>query len=127
MTYFIHLLKKALSSMVITIILILALWGTLYQLTDFETVTGYLAIGFIVCILNTMIRNLRQDNEQNLLWVKSSWFVMAGVVLVLYHAGFTFAAVFVAAAILASPFFWATMYEAIVGFVLLTSLARNLF
>ena len=103
--------------------LILVFWSALYHLTDFGTVFKYVGIGVFVCMINTLILNLRQRKFVTVFQVKSSWVVMAGVVLVLYHAGFEAAAVFTAAAFMASPLFWATLYEGIVGLTLLAVLA----
>ena len=122
MEYFINLLKKAARSLVVTTILILALWGTLWHLTDLATVGNYFFVGVGVCAFNTVICNYKNRKEKNLLRVQSSWVIMAGLVLVLYHAGFAAAAVFAAAAIFVSPLFWATMYEAFVGLTLLIQL-----
>lgn len=118
------MLKKAVRSTVITVVLILMLWGILYHLTDFKTVESYFWTGVGVCVLNTFFYNLRKHEIENLFQVQLNWVVMAGVVLVLYHAGFMPAAVFVAAAILVSPLFWATMYEGIVGLTLLITLGH---
>lgn len=124
MEYFINLLKKSLKSMVIATILILVLWVSLYNLTDFETVATYFLIGVAVCVFNTWIDNLRKRKIKNILHVRSSWIIMAGMVLVLHHAGFTAAAVVTAAVIFAIPFFGATICEGIVGLTLLVTLAR---
>lgn len=124
MKYFISLFEKNLKMMVFSAILIVVLWGTLYHLTDFETVTSYFWTGFAVCACNTFIANLRAKRINNLISVQGTWIIMAGNVLVLYHAGFEAAAVFVAAAILASPFFGARIYESFVGFTLLVTLVR---
>ncbi|MBQ8480997.1 MAG: hypothetical protein IJ532_00485 [Alphaproteobacteria bacterium] len=126
MEYFINLLRKALKSMLITTVLVLTLWITLYNLTDFNTVSNYFWMGVAVCSANTVLSNLRSHKFENLFQVQGSWVVMAGLVLVLYHAGFEAAAVFTAAAILASPFFGATVYEGIVGFTLLVTLANSI-
>ena len=122
MEYFVNLLKKAVKSMVVTTILILVLWGTLWHLTDFATIEAYFFTGVGVCALNTVILNCQKHKTESLLQVQSSWIIMAGVVFVLYHAGFEAAAVFVAAAILVSPLFWASIYEGIVGLTLLINL-----
>lgn len=124
MEYFINLLKKSLKSAVVTTILILVLWVTLYNLTNFETVAVYLGIGVAVCVFNTWVDNLRKRKIVKILQVRSSWIVMAGAVLVLHYAGFTAAAVVTAAAIFAMPFFGATIYEGVVGLTLLVTLAR---
>ncbi len=124
MEYFVNMLKKAAKSALIVNALILTLWGTLYALTDLETVVDYFWIGFVVCLLNSLIIYLRRTKTKIIFHVQSSWLIMAGVVLVLYHAGFAAAAVVVAAAILASPFFWASIYEGIVGLSLLLMLAK---
>lgn len=126
MKHFINLLKKAIKSVVIITILIAVLWGTLYHLTDFDTVVRYLGIGAAVCAINTVIYNFRQHKITSLFYVKGLWVIMAGVVLVLYYAGFEAASVFVAAAILASPFFGATISEGLVGLTLLITLAHIL-
>lgn len=122
MEYFVNLLKKAARSLVVTTILILVLWGTLWHLTDLATVENYCFIGIGVCAFNTVVCNYKNRKEKNLLKVQSSWVIMAGLVLVLYHAGFEAAAVFAAAAILVSPLFWATIYEGFVGLTLLIQL-----
>jgi len=124
MEYFVNLLKKAARSLVVTTLLILVLWGTLWHLTDLTTVETYIFMGMAVCAFNTVVCNCKNHQEKNLLKVQSSWVIMAGLVLVLYHAGFEAAAVFAAAAIFASPFFGATIYEGIVGLTLLINLAR---
>jgi len=124
MEYFVNMLKKAAKSALIMNVLILTLWGTLYALTDLETVVDYFWIGFVVCLLNSLIIHFRRTKTKIIFHVQSSWLIMAGVVLVLYHAGFAAAAVVVAAAILASPFFWASIYEGIVGLSLLLMLAK---
>lgn len=124
MEFFIYLFKRALKSTIITIILIVALWITLYELTDFDTVKNYFWTGLAVCAANTMIANLRKHRIENLLQIQGVWIIMAGVVLVLYHAGFVAAAVFTAASFFALPFFGATVYEGIVGLTLLITLAR---
>lgn len=124
MEYFINIMKKAIKSMVISIALIIFLWSALYSLTDFATIGAYLSYGLAVCLINTIIANLRAHRIENVLKVSSSWIIMAGAVLVLYHSGFTAAAIFLSAAILASPFFGASLYESIVGLSLLITLAR---
>lgn len=124
MSYFTSLLGKAIKSMIVTVILIMVLWGTLYHLTDLATVTAYFWTGVTVCFCNALIANLRAKKIKNLIIVQGSWVIMAGLVLVLYHAGFVTASVFVAAAIFASPFFWASIYESFVGLTLLITLAR---
>ena len=93
MEYFINSLKKAVKSMFITTAMILLLWGVLYHLTDFETITNYFWIGVAVCSINTVISNLRKRRIENILHVSGYWIIMAGIVLVLHHAGFTAAAV----------------------------------
>ena len=123
MEYFVNLLKKAVKSMAVTTLLILLLWGLLWHLTDFATVENYFFTGIGVCAFNTVICNYKKRKVENLLLVQSHWIVMAGIVLVLYHAGFDVAAVFAAAVILASPLFWATIYEGFVGLTLLINLA----
>ena len=126
MEYFINSLKKAAKSMLISTVLILFLWGLLYHLTDFETVTNYFWTGVAVCSANTLLSNLRKRRIENLFHVSGYWIIMAGAVLVLYHAGFTVAAVFVAAAVLVSPLFWASIYEGIVGLTLLIVLGMQM-
>ncbi len=103
-------------------LLILVLWGTLYNLTDLATVTKYFWIGVAVCMLNTIVRNFKLKSK-SVIHVSARWIVMAGLVLVLHHAGFEVAAVFTASVFLASPFFGATVCEGIVGFTLLVILA----
>jgi phosphatidylserine synthase len=124
MHYFIYLIKKATRAMIISTALSVVAWGVLYHLTNWETIVSYFWTGVAVCAGNTLVDNLRARKMKNVLHVQANWVIMAGVVLVLYHAGFTAAAVFGAAAILASPFFGATIYEAFVGFTLLVTLAR---
>ena len=126
MEYIVNMLKKAVKSWVMAIIVILMLWETLYKLTDAETVSNYFWTGVAICSLNTIIINLRKNKIKNVFYCSASWIVMAGLVLVLYHAGFTAAAVFVAAAIFVSPFLWATLYEGIVGLSLLIVLAMQM-
>lgn len=126
MEYFINLFKKAVKSMLISTVLILLLWGVLYHLTDFETVTNYFWIGVAVCFINTIIGNLRKRKIENVFHVSAYWIIMAGVVLVLHHAGFTAAAVFAAAAVLVSPLFWASLSEGIVGLTLLIVLGMQM-
>lgn len=133
MEYFIYCLRiienglrKLARSSVFSTVWILVIWGILHYLTDNETVFNYLLIGAVVCLLNTWLANFAFKRGKSVITVKHGWLIMAGVVLVLYHAGFEAAAVFVAAAILASPFFWATAYEGIVGLSLLTALAINM-
>lgn len=126
MEYFTNLLKKAFKSVVVTTLLIAVLWGALYHLTDFATVASYVLAGIVVCAINTAIRNIRMHKFESIISVQGNWVVMAGAVLVLYHAGFIPAAVFVAAAIFVSPFFWATICEGIVGLSLLAALAWQL-
>lgn len=124
MVYFYNLLKKSLKSAVVTTVLILVLWGALYHLTDCATIETYFFTGVGVCAFNTVVCNYKKRKMENLLKVQSSWVIMAGLVLLLYHAGFEAAAVFTAAAVLASPFFGATMYEGFVGLTLLINLAK---
>ena len=124
MEYFICLIKKLIKSAIISIVLIVLLWGTLYNLTDLVTISGYFVTGVSVCVVNTMIANLRKRKIENIFHVSLSWVIMAGLVLVLDHAGFEAAAVCTAAAILASPFFGMSLYEGIVGFTLLVTLAK---
>lgn len=109
--------------MVITTVLTVILWRTLYHLTDFTTVANYILSGVVVCTLNTLLYDFSKRKLEKLFWVKASWVVAAGSVLVLYHAGFSAAAVLLAGAFFASPFFGATIYEGIVGFSLLIILA----
>ena len=123
MVYFYNLLKKSLKSAVVATVLILVLWGALYHLTDWATIDTYFFTGVGVCAFNTVVCNYQKRKMENLLKVQSSWVIMAGLVLLLYHAGFEASAVFTAAAILASPFFGATMYEGFVGLTLLINLA----
>ena len=132
MSYFTYLFKKIVKSMVIMTALILLLWITLYKLTDFKTISDYFFIGIAVCLFNTWIMNFQKRKFSgrkvgNIIHVSSLWIVMAGIVLVLYHAGFESAAVFAAAVFFASPFLGATLYEGIVGLSLLISLALNMF
>lgn len=124
MDYFVYLLKKSIIRTVVTIVLLMVLWGTLYSLTDAATVSGYFWCGVAVCSLNTVLINLKKGKFENLISVNSLWIIFAGVVLVLYHAGFYAAAVFTAAAIMASPFFGASVFESIVGLTLLIMLAK---
>ena len=126
MDYLTNLIKRSLQSLIVTTILVLGLWGILYHLTNIPTLVYYIFLGAMFCSLNTLIYNSRAHTK-NLIWIKSSWLIMAGVVLVLYHAGFVTAAVFVAATIFASPFFWASIYEGIVCISLLLVLARLIF
>lgn len=123
MEYFIESLKKALKSVVIITVLIVILWGMLYHLTNFSTIKAYLMIGLGICLFNTLLDSLQKKKVQKIFYVNGLWIVMAGMVLVLYHAGFEAAAVCAAAAIFASPFFGATLYEGIVGLSLLITLA----
>ena len=123
MEYLINLLKKSLKSLVVTTILIFVLWGMLYSLTDWATVGKYVGIGVVVCIFNTFLANLKKRKVEKIFQVQGMWVIMAGVVLLLFHAGFDAAAVLVAAAIFVSPFFWATVYEGIVGLSLLITIA----
>ena len=120
MEYFKNLFRKAAQSFVISTVLIVFLWGTLYHLTDFSTITDYFFIGLLVCVLNTLVSNLSK-HKKNVLYVKSSWIIMAGAVLLLHHTGFDAAAVFLAAAIFISP--WASLTEGIVSLSLLITLA----
>lgn len=119
-----QMLKKAVKSWALATCLIALLWGVLYHLTDWETICGYFWTGVAACCANTFLANLRKHRIDNIIHVSSNWILMAGLVLVLYHAGFESAAVFVAAVILASPFLGASVYEGIVGFTLLVTLAR---
>lgn len=127
MEYFVNLLKKAAKSLIVTTVAIVVLWGALWHLTDFATVAGYFGIGVAVCVLNTWLLNFKKRKVENIFRVQGSWVIMAGAVLVLYYAGFEAAAILVAAAILASPFFWASIYEGIVGLSLLLVLAKLMF
>lgn len=122
--YIINGCRKTLKSMIVTTVLIAVLWSLLYSLTDFATVLTYFWVGVAVHIINSLIYNLKNRGPKFEIIVRGHWTVMAGVVLVLYHAGFEAAAVFAAAAILVSPFFWATVYESIVGATLLMMLAK---
>lgn len=124
MEYFVYLLKKAAKSITITAVLILVLWGTLYDLTDDKTIINYLERGIAVIILNNLLSCL--INLKIEVRIKASWIVLAGIVLVLYHAGFVVASIFVAAVIFALPFFGATLYESIVGASLLITLAQQI-
>lgn len=121
MNYLFYQLRRALQSMVITILLIAVLWSLLYHLTDARTVSNYFWCGLAVCSANTIIANIR-TRKIDLIRVCGSWVVMAGVVLVLYHGGFVAAAVLAAGAFFASPFFGATLYEGFVGLTLLIQL-----
>ena len=127
MHYFIYLIKKFTRAMIISTALSVVVWGVIYHLTNWETIVSYFWTGVTVCAGNTLVDNLRARKIKNVLYVQANWVIMAGVVLVLYHAGFTTAAVFGAAAILASPFFGTTIYEGFVGFTLLVILARAIF
>lgn len=127
MKYLLFSLKRALKSGIVTTILILVLWVGIYNLTDFETVCKYFWTGIAVCALNNLISIIKNRRIENILRVQGFWVVIAGVVLVLYHANFEAAAVFVAATAFASPFFGATVYEGVVGFTLLVTLANLIF
>ena len=127
MNYFIYLCKKAMRLAVIQTVLIVVAWGLLYHLTNWETLVSYFWIGVAVCLANTVVDNLRAQKIKNVIHVQANWVLMAGIVLVLYHAEFEAAAVFAAAVMLASPFFGATIYEGFVGFTLLVTLARAIF
>ncbi len=127
LNYCLYQLKKFRRIFCWTNVVIALLWGALYYLTDWETVSNYFFIGILVCAVNTLIYNISLHRMVHLLWMQYQWMIMAGVVLVLYHAGFTAAAVFAAAAILISPFFWASIYEGIVGLSLLLMLAKLMF
>lgn len=118
------LLKKAVKSLVVSICLIALLWGLLYHLTDWSTLCGYFWTGVSVCCANTLLSGLLKRRFDKIIYRSANWVIMAGLVLVLYHAGFASAAVFVAAVFLASPFFGASLYEGVVGFTLLVTLAR---
>ena len=121
--YILILMKKAIKSTLVTTCLILILWGTLYKLTNFATVHTYFWLGVVICVLNTWIDNLRKRKIANVIHVQSFWIVVAGAVLMFHHAGFEAAAVLLAAACFASPFFGATIYEGVVGLSLLITLA----
>lgn len=122
--YIIGQLKKMTEVAAVYVILIFVTWITLYNLTDAATVTNYFWIGVGVCVLNALVYNLSKLKIKSVFMVKGNWVIMAGVVLVLHHAGFSAAAVCVAAAIFASPFFCASIYEGVVGLTLLIALAR---
>ncbi|MBR1374372.1 hypothetical protein IJ556_08000 [bacterium] len=124
MEYFGYLLKKAAKSIAIVAVLILVLWGTLYDLTDDKTIINYLGRGIAVILLNNLLSCL--INRKIEVKIKTSWIVLAGIVLVLYHAGFVVASIFVAAAILVLPLFGATLYESIIGVSLLITLAQQI-
>lgn len=113
--YVINSCRKAVKSMVAQTVMIVLLWGAIYHLTDFETVFAYFWMGIVVCILIAGITNIKNRKIDSLFRAKPLWIVMAGTVLLLHHAGFDAAAVFAAAAIFASPLFWATWSETIVG------------
>lgn len=120
-------LRKLARSSVFSTVWILVIWGILHYLTDNETVFNYLLIGAVVCLLNTIVTNLGIRKKKMVFKVSYTWVIMAGTVLVLYHAGFVAAAVFAAAVFLASPFFGATICEGIVGLSLLITLAWYIF
>ena len=124
MNYIFELLNKSCGKAVVSTFLIVILWGALYHLTDFETITNYFWTGVAVCVVNTWIANLRKHQIKNIIHTQSNWIIMAGVVWLLFHAGFEAASVFVATAILVSPLFWASIYESFVGFSLLVTLVR---
>lgn len=126
LNYFLYQLKRFRRIFCWANVVVALLWGALYYLTDWETVSDYFLIGILVCTVNTLVYNLSKRRVASLIWMRYQWLIMAGVVLVLYHAGFAAAAVFVAAAILVSPFFWASIYEGIVGLTLLLTLAYNM-
>lgn len=121
MKYLLYQLRRALRSSLIALLLAIVLWSLLYHLTDEQTVSNYFWCGLAVCSANTIIANIR-THKMDLLHVGGRWVIMAGIVLVLYHSGFVPAAVFVAAAFFASPFFGATLYEGFVGLTLLIQL-----
>lgn len=125
MDYFTFLTKKSLRIIVITTIAILVVWGAIYHLTDMKTICVYVLIGFIVCLINSIIPHLYRKSR-TLFSVKGNWVIMAGVVLLLYHAGFEGASVFAAAVITALPFFGGTIYESIIGISLLITLAHQM-
>lgn len=118
------LIKKAIKSSALSAVLIVVLWGTLYHLTDSQTIASYFQAGVAVCILNTLIFNLKKRKIESLFRVHAIWVILAGFVLVLYHAGFVSAAIFAAAAIFVSPFFWADIYEGVVGATLIITLIK---
>lgn len=126
MDYFVYLWKKFLKSHFEFLIKVLLVWGILYHLTDFKTILSYFWLGVCVCAANTFIANLRKRKIENIMHVQQNWVIWAGFVLLLYHAGFTPAAVLVSAAILVSPFFGATIYESVVGLSLLITLIRQM-
>ena len=108
------------------IIQVLLVWGILYHLTDGQTICNYFWTGFVVCACNNFIANLRKRELKVSFHVQGNWIVFAGLVLLLFHAGFDAAAIFVATAILCSPFFGATIYDSFVGLSLLVTLARQM-
>lgn len=123
MEYFVFLLKKFGRSIIKWTSLALILWGILYHLTDSNTIKNYLLTGIVICFINTIIGNLANRKTEKIFNVKFSWVIMAGAVLLLYHAGFTAASVLAAAAITALPFFGGTIQESIVGISLLIAIA----
>jgi hypothetical protein len=122
-----YLLKKSIRALAVSVVIIFILWTALYHLTDAETVKNYFWTGAAVYAGNNLIYNLSLPKIKKTIHLPCSWIIMAGVVLVLYHAGFEAAAVFAAATIFASPFLGATIYEGFVGFTLLITLARLIF
>ena len=122
--YLIYQLKKLLHDHLYFMIQVLLVWGMLYHLTDGQTIRNYFWTGFIVCACNSFIAYLRK--RKAIFHTQGNWIVWAGFVLLLHHAGFEAAAVLVAAAILCSPFFGATIYDSFVGFSLLFTLARQM-
>lgn len=116
-----YILKKTVKSAVVTTVMILVLWSILIHLAGLGAVFGYLLIGAVVCWINAIIFSLK-TGKLIFFRVETSWVIMAGVVLVLYHAGFQIAAVFAAAAIFASPLFWASICEGVVGLSLILAL-----
>lgn len=127
MEYCSYLLRKTVKSTIIVTVLIVVLWFTLYNLTDFTTISNYFGLGMAVCIFNTVMMNLKAGKFQKIIYIQSFWIIVAGFVLVLFHAGFETAAVLVAAATFASPFFGATIYEGVIGLTLLIILAIKIF
>ena len=121
MEYLNYIFKKAVKSTLITTVMILVLWSALVHLAGIGAVLGYLLIGAVVCWINAIIFSLK-TGKLIFFRVEASWVIMAGIVLVLYHAGFQIAAVFAAAAIFASPLLWASICEGVVGLSLILAL-----
>lgn len=117
-------LQKALKTATVFNVITLILWYILYTLTDLYTISKYFWTGVVVCVINTWIANIRACKIKNILYVRNLWIMMAGIVLVSYHAGFEIIAVLAAVIFLISPFFKMTLYEGIVGLTLLLTLAR---